>query len=324
MKRFLARFAGSILMLLVGYGLVVSAVGLLNLEHRIPNTANLTGEFDRSLLRFREAETHGPVDVVFIGSSHTYRGFDPCIFEGEGIRAFNLGTSAQTPLNSYRLLARYLPKLKPRVVVIESYWGIFESTNGKEASMNIVCNTPASWDFLGMALQSTDVRTVNTTLANYAKRLRQPLETAPQLDFGNDTYVNGGYSETTRPPVSAATLKALRPYRSHIEPIQMRYLQQMVELCYAHGATPVLVRTPVTLAYFNNLQNLQEVTQPLQDSAQRWGIGFHDFSEDVQSGSLPLIDTAHYYDKNHLAQSGVAVFNPYFIRWMRQQGLLEE
>ena len=321
MKQLFGRFVKYLGTAAVAYVAFALLVGNLGLENRVPNTLNLTGEFDRSLLRFREAETSEPVDVVFLGSSHTYRGFDPRIFKAEGMSAFNLGSSAQTPLNSYRVIKRYIETLQPKVLVFESYWGVFESPNGSEASINIACNAPASLDFLTMTLQSHDVRAVNSVLTNYGKRMLHPLTQAQQIDFGRDVYVQGGYSETSRPSTARAEVAKLKPYSSSIAQVQVDYLKEIVELCKANDCQVVLARTPVTKEYFENLENYEEVTEPIQAFAQRHELLFHDFNLDMQSGALQLDTEAHFYDKNHLNQAGVEVFNPFLIEWMAEKGL---
>ena len=62
-----------------------------NINHRM-------GAYGHVFSRFQEAASSQNIDVLILGSSHAYRGFDTRIFAEQGIRAFNLGTSAQTPI----------------------------------------------------------------------------------------------------------------------------------------------------------------------------------------------------------------------------------
>ncbi|MFZ1333373.1 MAG: hypothetical protein WAR83_14355, partial [Flavobacteriales bacterium] len=48
--------------------------------------------------RIAELKDHPPVDIVFLGSSHTYRSFDPRSWASAGYSSFNLGSSAQSPI----------------------------------------------------------------------------------------------------------------------------------------------------------------------------------------------------------------------------------
>ena len=54
--------------------------------------------------RLLEINKHQNVDVLFLGSSHAYRGFDTRIFKESGIASFNLGSSSQAPVQSLLLL----------------------------------------------------------------------------------------------------------------------------------------------------------------------------------------------------------------------------
>ena len=49
-------------------------------------------------LRKIDADTTINIDVLVLGSSHAYRGFDPRIFKKAGIKLFNFGSSGQTLL----------------------------------------------------------------------------------------------------------------------------------------------------------------------------------------------------------------------------------
>ena len=75
--------------------------------------------------RLKEVKTVKNVDILFLGSSHTYRGFDTSIFHDCGYSAFNLGSSSQTPIQTLTLANRYLKQLNPKLVVLEVYPGNF-------------------------------------------------------------------------------------------------------------------------------------------------------------------------------------------------------
>jgi len=77
------------------------------------------------------------VDILFLGSSHSYRGFNPQYFSG--YKTFNLGSSAQTPIQTNLLLKRYLHQLNPKTIVYEVY-PISLSIDGVESSSDIIAN----------------------------------------------------------------------------------------------------------------------------------------------------------------------------------------
>lgn len=62
------------------------------------NVRNCVGCYGHLFSRVRDAEKMKNPDILFLGSSHAYRGFDTRIFSKHGITSFNLGSSAQTPI----------------------------------------------------------------------------------------------------------------------------------------------------------------------------------------------------------------------------------
>src|SRR5690554_1099753 len=79
------------------------------------------GSYGHMHSRIKEVRETKQVDILFLGSSHAYRGFDTRLFEVEDWKVFNLGSSSQSHLQSQVLLQRYLPQLNPAVVIYEVY-----------------------------------------------------------------------------------------------------------------------------------------------------------------------------------------------------------
>ena len=77
------------------------------------------GTFGHTFSRLGEAKHTTNVDVLFLGSSTAYRGFDTEFFREQGLKTFNLGSSSQTPTQPHLLLKKYLDGLHPKLVVYE-------------------------------------------------------------------------------------------------------------------------------------------------------------------------------------------------------------
>src|SRR5438477_3987320 len=104
-----ATFVGLLLItyLVVVFCLSIFYVGRSPLLQLVIGNDSAAGGIGHTLQRLREVESVGSVDILFIGSSHAYRGFDPRLFAETGLTSFNLGSKAQSPLNSYFLLKHY-------------------------------------------------------------------------------------------------------------------------------------------------------------------------------------------------------------------------
>ena len=111
------------------------------------NVRNCVGCYGHLFTRVKEAkETKNP-DILFLGSSHAYRGLDPRIFAEEGITSFNLGSSSQTPINTQVLLHQYLDQIQPKMVIYEVYAGTLTS-DGVESSLDLLISSPLLSDEL--------------------------------------------------------------------------------------------------------------------------------------------------------------------------------
>ena len=88
--------------------------------------------------RISEIKNQEDVDILFLGSSHAYRGFDTRIFLENGYKSFNLGSSAQTPTQTKVLVERYLGSLNPELVIYEVYPKTF-TMDGVESSLDYNC-----------------------------------------------------------------------------------------------------------------------------------------------------------------------------------------
>ncbi|MFQ3676285.1 MAG: hypothetical protein SNJ64_07080 [Endomicrobiia bacterium] len=52
------------------------------------------GAYGHLFSRLKEVKSTNTIDILFLGSSHTYRGFDSRIFKRYGYETFNLGSSS--------------------------------------------------------------------------------------------------------------------------------------------------------------------------------------------------------------------------------------
>jgi hypothetical protein len=268
---------------------------------------------DHIALRFDELERERDVDVLFIGSSHSLRTFDPRFFEERHLRAFNLGTANQTPMNTYYLAERYLSQLKPRLVVIEVYWETLE-ISGEEGTIAITVNRGPGWDTWQMALATRHPKVVNAQWSSLFERLFGE-QTAVQLR-PDEAYTSGGYVETWEPNDSQVRRE---PHDVVVDESQMTYLSRTLMLVRAHDARAILVWAPVTTAWRNTAKNLDEVRRRLVSLSKSYDIPFVDLN-----GAVRLDDRLDFRDSDHLNQHGVDKVMPVFLQVLRDNRLLDE
>ena len=95
MKKFIfqlfAFFLFSSLIYIIGVGIL----GSIFPKGEVSNIIYKKGFNGHLYSRINEIDKYDEVDILFLGSSHAYRGFDTRIFKAEGYSSFNLGSSAR-------------------------------------------------------------------------------------------------------------------------------------------------------------------------------------------------------------------------------------
>lgn len=99
--------------LFYGFAILVTGRILPNSFHGNLLTENKIVARDGSKRRFVSAQNSETVDIVVLGSSHAYRGYDGRIFHDAKFSSYNLGSSGQRLLLTEFIYRKYLSKLKP-------------------------------------------------------------------------------------------------------------------------------------------------------------------------------------------------------------------
>ncbi len=311
-----AALYGLLFMMLYGlvgwifFNIRVGDQSVLDLATRNPVE---TGGFGFTLPRIREAETRGEVDILFLGSSHTYRSFDPRIFAEYGYRSFNLGTTGQTPINSYYVLKRYFPKLRPRLVILDIYRNLYDR-DGLESFYDLSKNAPFSWEMVAMALALRTPHALNAALDNFFLTQTGRLERAQQQPFEDEVYVPGGYVETHKVYTKTPNPK---PRRVELQEFQLDYLRRIIDTVHARGSRIVLVSQPEPLEILRAVVNYDEIAATFATIAEEKGVRYFDFNF-----KLPVQTHVHFSDADHLNPAGVRFYNTALIDTLQKHRLL--
>jgi hypothetical protein len=313
---FLVRLSCFLMFAAVWYIVVIGLAALASprLQANIMKISNIPLGFGQNhiALRFKELQDVRDIDILFIGSSHSLRTFDPRYFESLGIRAFNLGTSSQTPLNTYFLLQHYLSQLKPRLVVVESYWETL-AINGVEGTIFITGNRGPSWDTLRMALATRDPMALHAQVSSPIERV---LRRTPEIRLHPaEVYTSGGYLERW----DSNTEGPRRPRDIPLDGTQLTYLSRSLTLLRDRQVKTLLTWAPVTSSHRHATTNLEEIRTRMMELSETHDVPFVDLQERVA-----LDDHLDFFDDNHLNQRGVDKVMPVFVRVLREFHLLRE
>ena len=310
MKKFLLNLLKFIAFAIPFYVIAICLWSWMTPQFLAKNTRNKLASYGHLYSRAREAENIKNPDILFLGSSHAYRGFDTRVFAKYGIKAFNLGSSSQSPINTQVFLKQYLDKIQPKFVVYEVYAGTL-CTDGVESSLDMLINGKIDKNAVDMSFKVHNLMTYNTLIYGYFRQifnLNQNI-TEPEKQ-GDDFYVeNGGFVETT--VARENTSLDFEKSKWELNDKQIQALRENIEILQQRKIPFLLVQTPITKALYNSKTNNKEVDDLLSKLGK-----YKNFT-----GDFNFDDRKDFYDDNHMNQKAVVEFNEKFIEYLKTQNL---
>ena len=260
-------------------------------------------------LRLEEADLIEKVDVLIVGSSHAYRGIDPRRLSENGIDAFNLGSSLQTPVQTQLLLRKYVSQMKPKLIVFEVGYKTF-SSDGVEGAIDLIVNSPElGWDIVHMAMELNDMIVYNSLAYTFFRKaiLDETREEYLASHSDVDRYVPGGFVERKFLDYEGPT-----EFKDHVQPVnplQQTAFEECLEYLRTHDVKTIMIQTPILYDYYTSIRNIHEYDEYFRTVSL--ADGYYNFSDSVYE------ETTYFYDHHHLNTTGVERFNDDLINVLR-------
>ncbi|WP_396157232.1 hypothetical protein [Flavobacterium sp.] len=283
--------------------------------------------------RLHEVEKYNNINILFVGSSHAYRGFDTRIFKERGLTCFNLGTSSQSPIQTELLLDRYLDKLNPSTIVFEVYPYTF-SCDGVESSVDVISNSCVDGNSIKMAANINSLKTYNTLLYAFVHRLfvnEKPvkenlffIESKGNLKYYT-TYIPGGFMESKKEWIGNDTLgksnamkmnslnekgimtdlKIIQTKDGRWEPrqSQIKAFERILKKLKEKNIHVILVQAPINSKYYSLIKCNKEIDSYFSSKEDYYNFNVLMFFD----------NELNFTDYDHLNQKGVKKMNEAFI-----------
>lgn len=275
------------------------------LANFLPSKISLPkGTTSHQWTRQREADTTSNVDVLIIGSSIA-QSVDIREFEKFQLKAFNLASGSQSPIQSSYLIDKYLSSFNPKLVIWDVYPFAFSYT-ALESTLDLIANCQECDHMIPMLIHT------NSTLAwvSFTKRLMLLPFEEQDLSFPKETkiskYIGSGYMETFYPTreVPEETIQ----FALQAIDIQKEIFESVLAKLNEKSIPVILIYSPKSRSYISNFQNQQEWFDYFQSSVNS-GLAskFINFNKVF---SDEKINKTHFSDLAHLTQTGVKNYNP--------------
>ena len=293
-----------------------------------------------NLQRFQDfyATERDTLDMVFIGSSHSYCTFDPLLIDDLlGVNSFQMGMPQQTADGTYYTLREILNYQSPSVVVMEVYWMLLDKAfDLRQAEMlfQVLENEELKAEYIARSFPISErvkfylpfirfqqdffmyknQQLLNHFeeehgLVNWDERWAVPQE-------GVEHYSDKGFMFSDfNIPLShfgrSNQFNGFDGYNWELHSNQRRYLEKIVELCKREGIELIFVTAPVANISMEIIQNYHAVHNVINDFAIEHNIRYLDFNLIVDE----LFTNENFRDDAHLNYSGAVIACKYFAEW---------
>ncbi len=257
---------------------------------------------------FHNFDRNKQYDIVVLGASHAYRGYDPRIFNKHGLLLYVLGTSNQSIINEYFVLKEYIRERTTRLIILDVYDECFlENGYEFESAADMIPNLNGSvFTPLKLAFALNDFRAINMCV------MRQFNKPVPAINLDQKQYIYNGYCENTdsiKKPVESDKIT------DQIGSTKLFYLKKLLETAIASKIKIVAINHPnPNKNYRLQHEKFMEIIQPILKS---YDVPLLDYAY-----VLPMDSKNHFYDYTHMNQAGVTIFNEVLINDLQRLKIL--
>jgi len=247
-------------------------------------------------------------DVIVLGSSHAYKGYDPAVFAGHGLEMYNLGTSNQHMMCSYYIAKNTLTNKNCKLVILDLYDRVF-SNEMIESMSDIIQNTPDDKTAIDIALSTPDIRAINMITLRFFNKTTIPL------NYDTLGYVRGyQVAKQFIHPSKADKKKVAFRYRTNER--QVRYLDKLIAYLKEEGIPVVVAEHPLPKIYTVRDHDLfkADITPILE----KHDVKFLDYTNDNEF----IHNLVYFSDENHLNHLGVPKYNERLLTDLVQMGII--
>lgn len=271
-----------------------------------------------------EMYSDGPIDVLFSGSSHTYRSYDIGIIEEiTGVNAFNVGSSAQQLQGAYYLIREANEKNGVSKVVLDvSYSHQMDDFPGEKQTYLITdyLRSPMlKYDYLWKAFGLKGVcngvlpviHSCDFSIQNLKDHIKRDYlaNSYKYITYEDEEYRGQGFvyshkvftNETGFGDATEIDESCL------LSEFSKSYLDLIVKYCKENDISLVIVNPPIPDATLQLKGDYQLYVDVLRNISSAYGIDYWDFNlvkEDVLT-----LDWSDYCDEIHLNGKGAGKYS---------------
>ncbi|MGN0975381.1 MAG: hypothetical protein ACI4OL_05210 [Gemmiger sp.] len=276
--------------------------------------------------------SEGTVDTLFLGSSHSYRSFDPELADALlGVHSFNAGSSQQMPDGSYHMLVEAGESNPLRTVYLECFFAGY--IQQKSSNVPLACYlltdymrpSANKYSYLlemgGLAALADDFLPARHSIASpeelpglWRAKLTDAYEPGNYRYVtypGEEEYRGRGFVYTCGTPPYGFDAIASIDEAQPVSEFGQEYLNKITGYCADNGIRLVLVTAPLPSQFAANTQGYQAYVDWMAAYARQNGLEYWDFTLYKDADALNL-SSEDFQDAHHLNGQGAGKFTTVF------------
>lgn len=283
---------------------------VLNKEYRPINNDNYW-----DLVKYDYMGTeYKDIQIANIGSSHGAYDFDYTIFTEQGYSCFNFGNTSQSYNYDYALLKEYGNNILPGSVLFipVSYFSfnneVVNDTEKEALSTKYYRilspeNMPDYDPYVDLVTYRLPILSAGKDIMKLFNKWFPNLPSLSIIAYAADTGVN----------VEEFAARANSRYSRHFDnkeeyfmPERIGELYAIIDYCQEHNITPVLITTPFSSYYYNQVsaEFLEQFRNTVATISHDTGVNYYDYSHDERF----LDNLVLFSDSDHLNEDGALYF----------------
>lgn len=276
------------------------------------------------------------IDVMFFGSSHARFAFDASAFdENLNVKTFNLSSSGQTPVVGYFAVKEALKYQKPKVLVYETYWRLFGTTDnvtpayfvydymkGIDTKGSMLLNIYNEKGFSSLLFQSLlktyKYRKGITSAFKYISKgdaFRNSISVNSNISYGDFTYYKNGFFGSEK-VASDEKLYVTNPFKKaapdfKLDDEQIEYFKKTIDLCKTNNIKVLLVTAPLPKPTMDFMKDYDKYNNEFSEIAKSFDVNYIDYI--MENRKTGMFTNDMFYDSNHLNLKGTKVLDDALI-----------
>ena len=260
----------------------------------------------------------GTLDTLIIGSSHALRSVKPTILNEElNIKSYNLSSPLMSMYGRYVLLKKEIERNPIKTVYIELSYNALtlnKANLGLEGDLYLLGrldNAKERIDFAKKVFTKDEYKKVFSDTIQRSKAALSEFSSERPEQYETFGYLPVPSNDKSLTIEEKKEIFNTESINTTINPENLEYFDNFIEICREHNINIVLIVTPVSESMILKHKNMDEAFSPYLELAKKYNLKYYDFNLDKKRTELYSEKTA-FYDTTHLSDSGATIFSHRF------------